>query len=166
MEEAIISGVELARLSHIIYDFVDSFYEYEDVRKDYGLNEMFTMTEVHMLDYLDHNPGITATELAQGYRRSKSLISKLVNMFEKNDYLIRVTDPDDAKKKRLFLTVKGKRLCEAHTRFDEVNRLATYKALLQQCTREEINAFYKVMEVYTKYTHTDQFRQGVIPDER
>lgn len=161
MDETMLSGAELNKRSHIVYDFVDCFTEYEDMRKDYGDNEVFSMTEVHMLEYIDHNPGITATELAAGYRRSKSLISKMVNMFEARGYLIRVPDASDGKKRRLFLSVKGKRLCEEHVHYDELNRRSALHALLERCSEEDIDTFYRVMTIYTEHIKSEWFRKGM-----
>ncbi len=151
MDTEIISSSELAEKSHTLYKLVDYFSLYEAIRKDYGTGEFFSMTEIHMLEYIENHPGILATELARGYRRSKSLISRMVNLFEKLGYLTRIPDASDSKKKYLYLTQKGKQLSDVHTRYDENSRLVIYRYLRRRCTHEEVESFYKVAGIYAQF---------------
>ncbi len=149
MHEDIIDSIELERRAEIIYAFLDAYTTYRNVPKDYGTGENFTMTQIHLLDYIDKNPGSTITDIAAGYRKSKGLVSQMASAFEKMGYLVRMSDPQDAKKQRLFLSMEGKQLNNTHRHFDVVNRISAYRFLRKSCSKEEIDAFYKVMEMFT-----------------
>lgn len=149
MHEDIIDSIELERRAEIVYAFLDAYATYCNVPKDYGTGENFTMTQIHLLDYIDKNPGSTITDIAAGYRKSKGLVSQMASAFEKMGYVVRMSDPQDAKKQRLFLSMEGKQLNNTHRHFDVVNRISAYRFLRKSCSKEEIEAFYKVMEMFT-----------------
>lgn len=150
MEKVYISSTELLEKSQILYEFVDRFSNYENTARNYcnGYEDLFSMTEVHILAMINDNPGISASQLAVLSRRSKSFISQIVSKFRNLDYIVQVAEESDLKKKHLFVSAKGKELCDAHSKFDEIQLMKTYKYLLRDCTSEEIEAFYKVMSVY------------------
>ena len=136
--------------ANVIYQFVDLFLQYETTTRDYGGDTLLTMNEVHMLAHIEQNPGTTASDIARELRRSRGFISQCITKFDANGYIIRVVQEQDAKKKSIFVTQKGKDLCSLHSQFDERNLVKTYNYLLRDCTHEEIEAFYKVMEVYNR----------------
>jgi len=148
--EDILESDLLAR-AEVLYKFVDLFSSYEDTAREYldsnGM-ALFTMNEVHFLSSIESSPGITVVELAQKTRRSKSHISQLVKKFENLECVIKVPFEGQSKKKQLFVTAKGKKLCEAHDKFDRQALRKTYVYLLRDCTPAEIDSFYKVMGVY------------------
>lgn len=141
---------ELIQKAGIIYTFVDLFSQYETTVRDYGGDNFLTMNEVHILAHIEQNPGMTASELATDRRRSRGFISQCITKLDKNGYIIRVPQKEDSKKKSLFVTQKGKDLCVLHCQFDEQNLVKTYNYLRRDCTHEEIEHFYKVMEVYNR----------------
>ena len=148
MEQKYISSQELLEKSQILYEFVDLFSCYENTVRNYSEDDFFSMTEVHLLAAIDLRSGITSTELAEQIRRSKSFVSQTLSKLESRGYILRVSEEKDAKKKRIFVTEKGKKLCIAHNSFDEKNLTKTYQYLLRDCTSDEIESFYKVMQVY------------------
>lgn len=148
MDDSYISSQELLEKSQILYEFVDLFSNYENTARNYSSEDLFSMTEVHLLAAIDNRPGVNSTELAAQIRRSKSFVSQTLSKLEREGYILRVSEEKDAKKKRLFVTQKGKQLCKAHSSFDEKNLAKTYRYLLRDCTPEEIASFYKVMQVY------------------
>lgn len=141
---------ELMEKANIIYDFVDLFTQYENTVRDYGGDNFLTMNEVHMLTYIERNPGITASDVARNFRRSRGFISQCITKLDSNWYITRVPQENDAKKKSIFVTQKGKDLCMLHSQFDEKNLAKTYNYLRRDCTHNEIEAFYKVMDVYNR----------------
>ncbi|MBS7527661.1 MarR family transcriptional regulator [Fusibacter paucivorans] len=143
-----ISVDDLVAKSEILYRFVDLFSDYEDTPRDYGTGAVISMTEVHTLAAIDANPGITTTGLAEMFNYTKSAISQTVSKLVADEYVLRVTDKQSPRQKQIFVTMKGKQLCNAHQAFD-VNALTkTYNYLLRDCTEDEIESFYKVLAVY------------------
>lgn len=148
MEKRYMTSKELLEKSEILYTFVDMFSSYENVSRDYGTGECFSMTEVHILNAIDVNPGITGTDLAEKLRRTKGFISQVLSKLEKKEYVIRIPSKNKKKYMELYVTAKGKQLCLAHNEFDEKQLLKTYHYLMRDCTEDEIVSFYKVMQVY------------------
>lgn len=147
MEEYFTSKTLLDK-AEILYSFVDLFSSYENTPRDYGTGEFFSMTEIHLLNTIYTSPGITATELSERKNYTKGFISKVLSNMEAKHYIIRVKDGDNSKRKQLFVTAEGQKLCVAHNDFDERTLLKTYNYLRRDCNDEEITAFYKVMKVY------------------
>lgn len=145
------SSQELLKKAEILYRFVDLFESYENYFRNYCTpteSVLFTMNEIHLLAEIEANPGIIATELASRTRKSKSFISQVISKFSKYDYIVKMSEEATSKKKQLFVSAKGKKLCDAHAEFDEKTLIKTYQYLLRDCTPNEISSFYKVMEVY------------------
>lgn len=151
MEMEYMSSKELLKRADILYQFVDLFESYENVARNYCNPEdpvLLTMNEIHLLAMIEANPGIIATELVDKTRKSKSFISQVLSKLEKHGYVVKMSEEPTSKKKQLYVSAKGKKLCDMHSEFDEKTLLKTYKYLLRDCTPEEITAFYKVMETY------------------
>lgn len=146
----VVSTGDLLEKAQILYEFVDRFSAYENTTRDYcdGIGDSFSMAEVHILAIVDDKPGINVTELSVQARRSKGFISQVISKFRKMDYIVCVAEQHDAKIKQLYVSAKGKKLCAAHSSFDEKQLLKTYNYLLRDCAPDEIAAFYKVMTVY------------------
>lgn len=141
---------ELLEHAEILYTFVDMFSNYENIPRDYGTGQLFSMTEVHLLNAVYTNPGITSTELADRMRRTKGFVSQTISKLEQLGYVIRVTGESGTKRKFLYVTAAGQKLCLAHNHFDEVTLLKTYHYLLRDCTAAQIADFYQVLQVYIR----------------
>ena len=113
-----------------LYQFVMAYSDYINEAKDYGTGLLISMVEVHILTIIEDNPGITISNLAKKWKRTK------------------VRDEEDAKIVHLYPTGEGVQLSTAHKLFDNMDILQTQNDLLRSCTTEEIDAFYKVLEAY------------------
>ena len=149
MQEDFIDSITLERRAEVIYAFLDAYNAYRATPRDYGTGERFTMTQIHLLDYIDKNPGSTVTDIAVGYRKSKGLVSQMAGAFEKMGYLVRMADPQDAKKQRFYLTKEGKLLNDTHRHYDALSRIDAYRFLRKTLSPGEIEDFYRVMAVFT-----------------
>lgn len=138
----------LLEKAQILYTFVDLFSSYENTPRDYGTGELFSMTEIHLLNAIYMSPGITATELAERMHCTKGFVSRILSKMDERGYIKRVKEENDAKRKELFVTAEGQKLCLVHNDFDEKTLLKTYNYLRRDCEEAEIDAFYKVMQVY------------------
>lgn len=153
MEMEYMSSKELLRKAEILYQFIDLFENYENRARNYCSSQesgLFTMNELHLLMEIEANPGIISAELVEKTRKSKSFISQVVTKLVNHGYIVKISEGTSLKKKQLYISAKGKQLCDAHTEFDEKALLKTYKYLLRDCTPEEIDSFYKVMETYNR----------------
>lgn len=166
MKEWIITTQDLLEKAEMLYKFVDLFMDYENTPRDYGCGIEMNMAEVHMLSHIDANPGITITELAELSRRTKSAVSQIVSKLENKDFILRVPDKQDNKKKLLFVTANGRKLCDMHKEFDIQALTKTFNYLLRDCTKEEIFAFYKVVNVYNNIMEAGKRKRERLQKEK
>ena len=150
MDRDQINTQKMLEHSQIIAEFLDYFSGTEDSLKDYGNGDLISRTQVHVLSTIYEKPGLTATELAAIKRRKKSTISQSLTILEKKGYIYRVTDEKDAKKMRLHVTDEGAKLCNLHDAYDQKSMAERHWKLLQKCSEEEIQNFYKVMTAYNE----------------
>lgn len=165
MEEWIVTTQDLIKRADILYKFVDLFSDYENTLRDYGCGVKMNMAEVHMISAIESNPGITTTDLSELSRRTKGAVSQILSKLESKKYIIRVSDPSDAKKKLLFVTANGKKLSDAHNDFDIHALTKTFNYLLRDCTKDEIYTFYKVMNVYNNIMESGKRKQKRLQEE-
>ena len=58
----------------------------------------------------EENDGIVQNELAFVTNRNKASLTRLVNVMEKNNLVIRITSKEDARKNLIYITKTGKQL--------------------------------------------------------
>lgn len=133
-----------------LYQFVMAYSDYINRARDYGTGLLISMVEVHILTMIEDHPGVTVSSLAKEWRRTKSAVSQNVKKLEEKGLVHRVRDGDDAKVFHLYPTEEGVRLSTAHKLYDNMAILEAQQYLLRTCTPEEIDAFYKVLDTYSK----------------
>lgn len=79
---------------------------YKAIEREFGLSE----PECSALFCLGHAEGLTATDVCNITGRPKNSMSRALGLLMKKHFLARTVDPSDARKKRLALTSKGRRL--------------------------------------------------------
>lgn len=131
-----------------LYRFITLYYNYMYSPRDYGNGVPIKMVEVHTLTMIERAPGITVSELARLWRRSKGTVSLNVTALEQAGYIYRERFPDNAKVVHLYPTPSGLELSALHKAYDNLEIVRTQAELLRYCTREELNAFYKVVHAY------------------
>lgn len=147
----------LSELSQHIYSKADSLYEfvlkYNDMMHDlhdYGDGQMLNMIEMHLVSYIDQNPGITVSKLAKMWNRTKGAISQQVKKLEANGYINKVKHDSNGRVILLYTSESGKKLSSKHINYDVLEIMKTTQLLLQNCTSEEVDAFFKVVGEYIK----------------
>ena len=147
----------LSEISHktylkadLLYEFVIKYNDMMQEKHDYGTGVLLNMIEVHLLTYIDQNPGITSSELAKMWNRTKGSISQQVKKLETNGYIEKVKHANNGKLILLYATPSGKKLSSEHMHYDIVDIMQTMRLLLHSCSMEEIDAFYKVIGEYIK----------------
>ena len=177
----------LFQKSDLLYKFVMIYKDYIFQPRDYGTGELVTSMEAHVTSYIDEHPGAAPSELAAYWSRTNGFISQILKKLEEKGFieketaadnkkhvnllltdsaneLIRTRSPQNAKRVLLYTTEKGKAFSYAHKRFDALNVSISMQRLLQSCSMEEVDAFYKVMDAYC-----DLFLkygvEGIIPED-
>jgi DNA-binding MarR family transcriptional regulator len=119
-------------------------------KKDYGTGESISMLDAHILKQICERPGISSSELVHDWGRTRGAICQIVTRLEDAGYLQRQPLENNAKTIALLPTEKGRELTEYHKRYDVLQTSKLINELLEHCTMEEINGYFKVLEYQIK----------------
>jgi len=139
----------------IIYEFVMLYNDYIYNTHDYGNGLPLTMIEIHTLTYIDDHPGTTVTILTDHWHKTKGAISQIVSRLEKDGLVTKSKREDNAKTVLLHTTELGHKLSSAHKLYDIMDISKTLGEIGQHCKPEEIDTFFKVMQVYYQVISKD-----------
>lgn len=138
-----------------IYQFVMRYNDYIVSTHDYGMGLPLTMIEAHTLTYIEENPGVTVTELASYWNKTKGALSQTVSRLSEKGLVSKEKRDGNAKSILLYPTETGVALSKAHKLYDTVDIAKTMGELRRKCSPEEIDAFYKVISVYNQVIQKD-----------
>jgi DNA-binding MarR family transcriptional regulator len=133
-----------------IYSFVLSYNDYINAGHSYDSKESLSMLEAHILTDICDNENLTVTSLSTEWNRSKSATSQTVRKLMAKGLVNRVESEVNGKIFHLFPTEKGRKMSEAHKRYDVLDTIKTFKTLSHELTYDELQKFLKGLTVYTK----------------
>lgn len=139
---------ELNKKHDFVYQFVILYYNYILDKHDYGTGEEISMIEAHTTTFIEENPGTTVSELAKYWNKTKGAVSQTVKSLIEKEYIKKEQSKKDRKIYNLYVTEKGNHLSQLHKIYDEKDIIKTYNQLLETCTKQDIEGFYKVLERY------------------
>ncbi|CAM3332905.1 MarR family winged helix-turn-helix transcriptional regulator [Vagococcus fessus] len=131
-----------------IYQFVMLYYNYIISKHDYGTGDLVSMIEAHTITYIEENPGTTVSELAVYWKKTKGAISQTVTKLVEKGFVKKEQSPDSAKTYLLYVTEEGFKLSKAHKMYDIIDIAKTLDQLLETCSVDEIESFFKVIKEY------------------
>ncbi len=138
-----------------IYQFVMKYNDYILSTHIYGEGIPLTMIEAHTLTYIEDYPGVTVTELAVYWNKTKGALSQTVSRLEEKGLVVKKKKEGNAKNLHLYPTEIGIRVSKAHKLYDTIDIAKTMGELRKECSAEEIESFYKVLAVYNKVIKKD-----------
>lgn len=142
------------RYDHI-YSFVMHYNEYIYSTHNYGSEFPLTMIEVHTLSYIDDNPGTTPTDLVRHWDKTKGAISQILTRLVGYGLIVKRKEEGNDKTIHLYVTPEGEAVSKNHKLYDINDITKTMNSLLQKCTMEELETFYKVIAVYDEVIKAD-----------
>lgn len=117
---------------------------------DYGNGEDYNSKEVHTLSYIVDYPGISASEIAYNWNRTKGAVSQIVKKLEEKGLIVRKKKPGNDKTVCLYVTEQGMELDRLHRAYDTRNYKAFLKLIEEHYTKEEIEKTFEVMDLWVK----------------
>lgn len=135
--------------ANMLYEFVILYHNYIYSQHSYEA-EKYNMMEIHTLTYIDDCPGITATQLSKIWHKSKSAISQTIKKLIESGCVEKRYKENNEKTALLYVTEKGKRLSGVHKAYDVADITQTTAYLIEQCSEADLEAFYRIIEQYTK----------------
>lgn len=145
----------IKNMKYSAYEIADIMERYaskigDGTRHDYGTGQLFTNREVHTISYIGKYPGITVTEFAKKWTKTKGAVSQMVKKLEEMGLLERVKRKGNNKNIELYLTDKGKILDEKHKEYDHYGMYLILNALINKYSVEDVNLAFSIVEDYAK----------------
>lgn len=141
---------EMTQHSNDVYKFVKLYNDYTNIARDYGTGEKVNMLSVHILSHIEDHPGITVTDLADQWYRTKGSISQVIKLLDEQGYIIKKKENNNDKNVHLYPSSRGLELSLAHKLYDAKSLKGTLDFLTRSCSHQELTAFYKVLNAYTQ----------------
>ena len=140
---------QLSSKANYLYKFVNLFKSSFHRPRDYdNTGRLINMVEIHDLTFIDDNPGVTATTIADVTLRTRGAVSQVLAKLEGIGLIRRVPCRDNGKTMHIYTTEEGKKLSDAHKRFDVRMLRAMHNVLLEEYAQEQIDCFYDVLEFF------------------
>lgn len=124
-----------AEIMESLYTYYRIISSYQNTPRTYGTDELLYQTEVHTIQMIGDNPGMSLNELADKTYRTKSAMSVLIKALAEKDLVTRKRDEEDNRKYIITLAKKGQDVYEYHSKLDKKN----YRKIL-----DEVNSLEKV----------------------
>lgn len=146
----------LSEKADTLYFFVALYSNYIGKVRNYGIGPELSMTEAHMLNSIALTPGTNVTELAKRWERTTGAVCQTLAKLDKKELIERRKLEGNSKNVLLYPSELGWAVNRAHMMYDIADITATTQELLERCTMEEIDTFYKVLGVYLDLIREDQ----------
>lgn len=124
---------------------------YQVIPRDYDLGFFMSEIEVHSINFIHDNPGITAKQICKLTYRTKGTISSMLSHLEKESCIEQRKNPANRRERQLFLTEKGEHIYQQHKAYDRKVTCDYLIEVAKHCTPEEINGFFKVTHYRSEY---------------
>ena len=115
---------------------------------DYGTGEKFNSVEVHTLSYIADYPGISASEIARDWNRTKGAVSQIIKKLSSRGLIERQKKEGNDKTVCLYVTKTGEELDKAHRAYDTRNYERFLKLMETYFTKETIAEAFQVMDTW------------------
>ncbi len=125
---------------------------------DYGNGELHTSAELHMLKYIVDHPGITSTEFAKDWNKTRGAVAQMTGKMEKQGLIYRGKDASNDRKAPLFPTQKGLELNELHRLYDTREFGRVYRKLAEKFSEEAVQTTLDILQEYVEILRAS--RQG------
>lgn len=117
--------------------------------KEYGGVPLYK-AEVHILEIIGKNPGITGSDIAKKMEVTKGAISQIISKLLKKDLMEKRIYEDNMRIHELHLTPQGLGVFEQHI-LHEQRLIDSILEDLKKCSEKDINAFTSIVDSLADY---------------
>lgn len=104
-----------------------------------------------ILDNLSQEDGLTQTALAKKSFKNTPTISRIIDVLEKKNLIIRKADADDRRKQKVYLTTSGKNLVKKCAKEISSLRKLSWEGLSDEDYDEFLRITEKIFENFQRY---------------
>lgn len=115
---------------------------------NYGTGEKYNPVEVHILSYIADYPGISASEIAREWNRTKAAVSQIVKKLETRGLIERRKQKGNDKTVCIYVTEAGRQLDQAHRAYDTRNYAGFLELMEEHFSQEMIEKAFQVMDAW------------------
>lgn len=146
---------------------VSSMYSGTKKPHDYGTGDTFTSVETHIVKCIADHPGITVTELAYDYAKTKGAISQIIKKLVEKKLIIQQPSKEAGDKRIfLYLSPEGETLNRAHIAYDAAHAGETMNLVREQVTDEEFDTAFRVLAVWLDCRRTVHERRRLAAENK
>lgn len=127
----------------IHYRYCQIYAEYYKQSLDYGTGETYSSAEMQSILQIYTTPGITITEISRYGARTKSAVSQIMTRLENRGLILRQKTAQRGV--GLFVSDKGRELCEAYQKFIEKNLSNVLFDCEERFSKDAMDTFYEIM---------------------
>ena len=149
-----IVGINSGEKSDQFYRLINLYQTYMSIKRDYGDGELHSMVEVHILQIICKNPGITVNGIAKLWHCTKGAASQNITKLTNKGLVERKKNEEDGRSVYLYATESGMELNKKHETYDESETKIFSDMLLEKCSMDELEEFYKIMVIYCDLLET------------
>lgn len=124
---------------------------YSSIPRDYGMGFALSEAEAHTLGYVCQRGEVTVTDLAEFSFRTKGSVSKMLKKLEEKGLVQREQKGSNRKWVYFTPTLKGLQANDIHTAYDRVATSQMIEALLEDCSLQDVESFYRVTQLRVAY---------------
>ncbi len=118
--------------------------------RDYGNGELYTSAELHILKYLVEHPGITATQFALEWNKTRGAVVQMITKLEKAGLVYRSKETGNGRKVPIYPTEKGLELNELHRAYDTEAFGRVYRQLAEHFSDEAVQTTLDILQEYAE----------------
>lgn len=108
---------DVLRLQGLFLKIINKYNILGKIPLDHGTGDLLFPAEVHTLEAIGRNPGVTVTALAEQQGVTKGAVSQVVGKLLRKGLLEKRRSAEDGKVLHLTLTARGQIVDQGHARF-------------------------------------------------
>lgn len=124
---------------------MSSFYTGTKKPHDYGTGEAYTAWETHVIKYIADHPGVTLTDMALAFGKTKGAFSQIVNRLVARGLIVKNKAEGMDNRQFLELSEKGLELNAAHEHYDAIHFGESMSVVRSQYTDEEVDKAFTIL---------------------
>ena len=117
----------------------------EKTPKKFGTKEFLSHAEIHLIEIIGDNEGVSVTDISKFLSITKGAVSQSLKRLEAKDLTTKETDPDNLSRAIVMLTSKGNTAYWAHKHWHETMDGGFLK-YMDELQKEEIEIVARFLE--------------------
>lgn len=137
-------------ISSLMEQIIYKYMQTETIQRNYGTDIMITQVEIHTIEAIGNNDGISITELAANRQKTKGAVSQLIYKLVKKGLVKKTVSETSDAQVSLYLTPLGKQAYEGHKKLHEQINDEVFVAL-REMPDSAYNDLFLILSKFEKF---------------